>query len=83
MAEKKANESTALGKVIGMVTDKLKERLMDEIEYTVLYMEPPLMDKKGSVEATRLWKMHDKLKADFVNRNSETLEVPPLKNFFD
>ena len=61
-----------------MVTEKLKERLMDEIEFSVFCKEPPMLDKRGSEVAIKLCRRNAKLKADFVNKNSETLEVAPL-----
>lgn len=83
IAAKKAAEATALGKIIQMVVDKLREHLHDEIEYYSLYNEPQMFDKKGSDVPYKLWKVNQKLKADFVNKNSETLEIPPLKKLLD
>ena len=44
-AEAKAAQDTALGKVIQMVVDKLKEHMYDEIEYYSLRSKPIMMDK--------------------------------------
>jgi len=73
IADKKAAEATALGKIIQMIVDKLHEHLFDEIEYYTFFKEPPMIDKKGSDVPSKLWRVNSKLKVDFVNKNSETL----------
>ena len=60
-----------------MVVDKLKEHLIDEIEYYAFFNEPQMLDKRGSDVPAKLWKVNSKLKADFVNTNSENLELRP------
>ena len=81
-AQKKAAQSQALGKVIQIVVDKLKEHLIDEIEYFSFGKEPQMYNPRGSNVPSKLWKANGKLSAEFVNKNSDTLEVPPLARFF-
>lgn len=81
-AQKKAAQSQALGKVIQVVVDKLKEHLIDEIEYFAFGKEPPMFDQRGSQVAIRLWKANKGLSAEFVNKNSDNLDEAPLARFF-
>lgn len=76
-------EATALGKIIQMVGDKLKEHLCDEIEYYCFRSDPVTMDKSGSDVPKRTWKANGTIKADFVNKNSDNLNTMPLQKYFD
>ena len=66
-----------------MVIDKLQEHMYDEIEYYALRSNPIMMDKQGSKVPQQVWKSNGIIKAEFINKNSDNCDFPPLKKFFD
>ena len=81
-AAKQAQEATALGKIIQLVSDKLKEHLCDEIDYYSFRSEPLMMDKRGSTIPKSMWKTNGTIKAEFINNNSDNIDHKPLHKFF-
>lgn len=79
----KAKQAAALGKITKLITDKVHDHLIDEIQYYSFGQEPVLYDKSGSAVPRQLWKQKDHIKADDIIKGSENWTESPLKKYFD
>jgi len=79
----KAKQAAALGKITKLISDKVHEHLIDEIQYYSFGQQPVLYDKKGSTVPQQLWKSKENIKVLDVIKASENWNESPLKKFFD